>query len=72
MKNVVQPDDTELAKAEPKTLRNRLLHLASRITRVRRRLRLRPDRTPALGDHACARPPTRDHTHVHALPQSFT
>jgi Transposase DDE domain group 1 len=33
--------DGELAKAEPKTLRYRLLHVAARITRGQRRLYLR-------------------------------
>ena len=34
-------DQPELACAEPKTLRYRLLHLAARLTRGQRRLRLR-------------------------------
>lgn len=34
-----------LAKAEPKTLRYRLLHVAARLVRGGRRLRLRLDRT---------------------------
>jgi hypothetical protein len=37
-------DQPELAKAEPKTLRYRLLHVAARLTRGGRRLRLRLDR----------------------------
>jgi adenylosuccinate lyase len=36
--------DTALARAEPKTLRYRLLHVAARLTRGQRRLRLRIDR----------------------------
>ena len=38
-------DHPDLAKAEPKTLRYRLLHTAARITRGQRRIRLRIDRT---------------------------
>ncbi len=38
-------DQPDLAKAEPKTLRYRLLHSAARITRGQRRIRLRIDRT---------------------------
>jgi hypothetical protein len=37
--------DTPLARAEPKTLRYRLLHVAARLARGARRLRLRLDRT---------------------------
>ena len=36
--------DGDLAKAEPKTLRYRLLHVAARLTRGGRQLRLRIDR----------------------------
>jgi hypothetical protein len=36
--------DTSLARAEPKALRYRLLHVAARLTRGQRRLRLRIDR----------------------------
>jgi hypothetical protein len=43
--SIVLHDIPELAKAEPKTLRYRLLHVAARITRGQRRLRLRLDRT---------------------------
>src|SRR3954447_3222492 len=39
----------ELAKAEPKTLRYRLLHVAPRLTRGQRRLWLRIQRTWPLG-----------------------
>jgi hypothetical protein len=35
--------DTSLARAEPKTLRYRLLHVAARLTRGQRRLWLRID-----------------------------
>jgi hypothetical protein len=35
----------DLAKAEPKTLRYRLLHVAARLTRGQRRLRLRIQRS---------------------------
>jgi hypothetical protein len=38
-------DVPSLAKAEPKTLRYRLLHVAARLVRGGRRLRLRLDRT---------------------------
>jgi Transposase DDE domain group 1 len=42
---IVLHDQPDLAKAEPKTLRYRLLHVAARITRGQRRLQLRIDRT---------------------------
>jgi hypothetical protein len=42
---IVLHDQPDLAKAEPKTLRYRLLHVAARLTRGQRRLRLRIDRT---------------------------
>lgn len=38
-------DDPALARAEPKTLRYRLLHVAARLVRGQRRLRLKIDRT---------------------------
>ena len=38
-------DQPDLAKAEPKTLRYRLLHTAARITHGQRPIRLRIDRT---------------------------
>jgi hypothetical protein len=38
-------DDPALAKAEPKTLRYRLLHVAARLVRGQRRLRLKIDKT---------------------------
>lgn len=41
---IVLHDQPDLAKAEPKTLRYRLLHVAARITRGQRRIRLRIDR----------------------------
>jgi hypothetical protein len=37
--------DTPLARAEPETLRYRLLHVAARLARGARRMRLRLDRT---------------------------
>jgi hypothetical protein len=44
-----------LAKAEPKTLRSRLLHTAARLTRGQRRLRLRLPRSwPWARDLAAA------------------
>lgn len=43
--SIVLHDDAELAKAEPKTLRCRLLHVAARITGGQHRLRLCIDRT---------------------------
>jgi hypothetical protein len=47
--------DTPLARAEPKTLRHRLLHVAARLTRGGRRLRLRLDRGwPWAGQLAAA------------------
>lgn len=55
-----QPD---LAKAEPKTLRYRLLHVAARLTRGQRHLRLRIDRTWRWA-HQLAHAFSR----VHALP----
>ena len=45
----------DLAKAEPKTLRYRLLHVAARLTRGQRRLWLRIQRTwPWANDLAAA------------------
>jgi Transposase DDE domain group 1 len=38
-------DDPALARAEPKALRYRLLHVAARLVRGRRKLRLKIDRT---------------------------
>ena len=38
-------DQPDLARAEPKTLRYRLLHLAARLSRGQRRLRLRIQRS---------------------------
>jgi hypothetical protein len=65
--SIVLHDPPDLARAEPKTLRYRLLHVAGRITRGQRRLRLRIDRTwrwaVRLAD-AFAR--------VHALPRPAT
>jgi hypothetical protein len=52
----------DLAKAEPKTLRYRLLHVAARLTRGQRRLWLRIQRTWALGP----RPRRRLHPTRHA------
>jgi hypothetical protein len=46
--------DTDLARAEPKTLRYRLLHVAARLTRGQRRLRLRIDRHWPWAHHLCA------------------
>ena len=60
-------DQPELARAEPKTLRYRLLHVAARITRGQRRIRLRVDRTWRWARHledAFGR--------VHALPRPAT
>jgi hypothetical protein len=46
--------DTPLARAEPKTLRYRLLHVAGRLTRGARRLRLRLDRGWPWSRHLAA------------------
>jgi hypothetical protein len=57
-------DQPDLAKAEPKTLRYRLLHTAARLVRGQRRLRLKIDRTwrwapaPALAFRRLAALPT--------------
>jgi len=57
-------DDPALSKAEPKTLRYRLLHVAARLVRGGRKLRLKIDRTwrwaPALAQafHRLAALPT--------------
>jgi hypothetical protein len=60
-------DQPALAKAEPKTLRYRLLHVAARLVRGQRRIRLKIDKTwrwaPALAT-AFAR--------LHALPTPLT
>ena len=60
-------DQPDLARAEPKTLRYRLLHVAARIARGRRHLHLRIDRTwrwaVVLADAF---------TRVHALPRPAT
>ena len=60
-------DEPDLAKAEPKTLRYRLLHVAARLVRGGRRLRLKIDRTwrwaPAL---------TRAFHRLAALPTPLT
>lgn len=59
--------DGELATAEPKKLRYRLLHVAARITRSARRTRLRIAQTwPWATELAAA------FTRVHALPQPAT
>ena len=42
-------DQSDLAKAEPKTLRYRLLHIAARITKGQRKIYLRLARALALG-----------------------
>lgn len=48
-------DQPALARAEPKTLRYRLLHVAARLVRGQPRLRLRPDRHwPWAGQLAAA------------------
>ena len=47
-------DDPALARAEPKKLRYRLLHVAARLVRGGRRLRLKIDRTWPWA-HALAR-----------------
>jgi hypothetical protein len=44
MQTILLHDDSELAKAEPKTLRYRLLHVAARLVRGGRKLRLKIDR----------------------------
>ena len=59
--------DGELAKAEPKTLRYRLLHTAARITRGARRLWLRIQASwPWAGELAAA------FARLHALPTPTT
>jgi Transposase DDE domain group 1 len=42
---ILLADHSELARAEPKKLRYRLLHLAARVVRGARRLHLKIDRT---------------------------
>ena len=42
--SILLHDDTELAKAEPKTLRYRLLHVAARLVRTARRWHLKIDK----------------------------
>jgi hypothetical protein len=56
--------DTPLARAEPETLRYRLLHVAARLARGARRMRLRLDRT--WPTPTCSRPPSSGLT---ALPR---
>ena len=46
--------DTGLARVEPRTLRYRLLHVAARLTRGQRRLRLRIDRRWPWATHLAA------------------
>jgi Transposase DDE domain group 1 len=59
--------DGDLARAEPTTLRYRLLHVAARITRGQRRLFVRVDKTwPWREQLAVA------FTRLHALPQPIT
>jgi Transposase DDE domain group 1 len=60
-------DDPALAKAEPKTLRYRLLHVAARLVRGARRVRLKIDRTWRWA-HVLARAFHR----LHALPDPAT
>ncbi len=60
-------DQPDLARAEPKTLRYRLLHIAARLTRGGRRLRLKIDRTWRWA-HALATAFDR----LHALPTPQT
>jgi len=57
-------DTPALARAEPKTLRYRLLHVAARLTRTARRLHLRIDKTWRWADHLVTA-----FTRLHALPQ---
>jgi hypothetical protein len=57
-------DTPTLARAEPKTLRYRLLHVAARLTRTARRLHLRIDKTWRWADHLVAA-----FTRLQALPQ---
>jgi Transposase DDE domain group 1 len=54
----------DLARAEPKALRYRLLHVAARLTRGGRRLRLRLDRAWRWSTHLA-----EAFTRLHALPQ---
>jgi hypothetical protein len=61
------PDNPALAKAEPKTLRYRLLHVAARLTRGQRRLWLRLDR-----HWRWAIDLARAFTRIAALPQPAT
>src|SRR6478609_3675956 len=65
--SIVLHDQPDLAKAEPKTLRYRLLHVAARRTRGQRRLRLRIDRTWRWAVQLA----TAFHR-VHALPRPAT
>jgi hypothetical protein len=44
-RTILLHDDPALAKAEPKTRRYRLLHVAARLTRGQRRLRLKIEKT---------------------------
>ena len=55
-------DQSELHRAEPKTLRYRLLHTAARITKGQRKVYLRLGRAPALGPcpGQSIHPPTDD------------
>ena len=64
---IVLHDHADLARAEPKTLRYRLLHVAARLTHGQRRIRLRIDRTWRWA-HALAAAFAR----VHALPAPAT
>jgi hypothetical protein len=64
---LVLHDQPALAKAEPKTLRYRLLHTAARITRGQRRIRLRIDRTWRWATVLALA-----FSRVHALPQPAT
>ena len=64
---LVLHDQPDLAKAEPKTLRYRLLHTAARITRGQRRIRLRIDRTWRWATVLALA-----FDRVHALPQPAT
>jgi hypothetical protein len=57
-------DSPALARAEPKTLRYRLLHVAARLTRSARRLHLRVDQNWRWAEHLVAA-----FTRLQALPQ---